>query len=431
MSYINPNTNGSGGKSRIYKRRWFKIVAAIIVVVAIVGGIFLWKTDSILKKMTSGGIISSLVHNIPGVDNQLKGEADGRINILLLGMRGANDPAGGTLADTIMLLSIDQKDNKAALLSIPRDLFVDNPATGSKTKINAVYAYGEKKGKGQGMANMEQEVGAITGLPIHYTAVINFDGFKKIIDILGGVTITLDKPFEESVQFNQPQVCDGITFTVPTGEFEQKTAKVYWPGTRTVKRLRVTASYPLCTNAHPECNGDFKLSAGTHTLDSTDALCYARSRETSNDFQRAARQQQVLQAVKDKLLNVGTLADFSKMNQLIENLGDNFTTDMQPWEIKRLYDIYTKMKDFQLYQRVIDATNDPEVGLVYGQKDPVAGDILLPKGNNFDKIKELFQNIFTLDPQHKETATSFSTTDTSAAPASTSTPKAPAASATK
>ena len=390
MSYIKQEA----GRVKFYKRLWFKIAAPTCAVIIIVGGAFAWKTNSFLTKISKGGIFSAIAHNIPGVNNELKGEKDGRINVLLLGMRGANDPAGGTLADTIMVLSIEPKQNVAALMSIPRDLFVDNPATGSKTKLNAVYAYGEQKGAGQGMANMEQVIGSITGQPIQYATVINFDGFKKIIDVVGGVTLTLDKPFDESVQFNQPQVCDGITFTVPTGKFDQKTANVYWPGTRTVKRVRVLASYPLCTNAHPECNGDFKLDTGTHTLNSTDALCYARSRETSNDFERAARQQQVLKAVKDKLLSAGTLTDFSKLNGILTNLGDNVKTDMQPWEMKRLYDIYTQMKDYKLYQKVVDGTDDPEVGLVYGKRDDVAGDILLPKGDNFDKFKTLFQNVF-------------------------------------
>ncbi len=410
MSYLRQNPikeNPLQSRARFYKQKWFKITAPIFIIVAVVGGFFLWKTDSFLNKISQGGLLSSIAHNIPGVDNQLKGEEDGRINILLLGMRGVNDPAGGTLADTIMMLSIKPKENVASLISIPRDLFVSNPATNSKTKLNAVYAYGEQKGAGQGMTYMEQAIGDITGQSVGYSAVINFDGFKKIIDTLGGVTVTLDQPFEESMQFNEPHVCDGITFTVPTGKFDNKTANVYWPGTKTVKRVRVVKSYPLCTNANPECNGDFKLSAGTHTLNSTDALCYARSRETSNDFERAKRQQQVLKAVKDQLLSAGTLTDFSKLNEIIDNLGENVKTDMEPWEMKRMYDIYGKMKDYTLYQKVIDGTDDPEVGLVYGMKDEVAGSILLPKGDNFDRIKALFQNIFpTVDPTTASDSTS-------------------------
>jgi hypothetical protein len=75
---------------------------------------------------------------------------------------------------------------------------------------------------------------------------------------------------------------------------------------------------------------------------------------------------------------------------------------MQPWELKRLYDLYGQMKGYTMYNRVIDSTDNPETGLVYGVSDPTAGDILLPKGDNYDQIRSLFQNIFTLSPQPKK-----------------------------
>lgn len=392
-------TRGGQGKPKIYKRRWFKIVAPIVVVLILVGGTLAWKADSVLRKISDSGLLSTVVHSLPGVDDKLKGEEEGRINILLLGMRGANDPAGGTLADTIMVLSIKPAENKASLISIPRDLYVDNPAVGYKTKINAVFAYGEKDGRGEGMKLMEQTVGDITGIPIHYAVTTNFDGFKKIIDIVGGIQITLDKPFEEAVQFDKPHVCDSF-FTIPTGEYENKTVK-YFSQESGVYKTRIVKSYPLCTApvSTLECGGDFKLPAGTQTLDSNKTLCYARSRETSNDFERAKRQQQVLKAVKDKLLSMGVLADFGKVNDIINNVGDNVKTDMQAWEMKKFYDIYKQMEGYTLYQRVLDASDDPESGLVYGKNDETAGAILIPKGDNFDRIKSLFQNIFTLEPQ--------------------------------
>jgi len=395
MAYLrNSATSGGENKKKIYKKRWFKIAVPILIIFLLIGGFFLWKTGSILGKITKGGLLSSIAHAVPGANNQLKGEQDGRINILLLGMRGANDPAGGTLSDTIQVLSIEPKDNKVALISVPRDLYVDNPALGAKSKLNAVHAYGEQKGAGQGMTYMEQEVGTITGLPIQYAVTANFDAFNQLITALGGVTVTLDKPFEESQQFNQAHVCDGNTFTKPTGTYETK-YHTYSTG------RKIVAQYPLCTNDHPECQGDFKLPAGTQTLDAAAALCYARSRETSNDFERAKRQQQVLQAVKDKLLSIGTLTDYNKLNGILNSLGNNVKTDMQPWELKRLYDLYGQMKDYTMYNRVIDSSDNPEYGLVYGVSDPVAGDILLPKGDNYDQIQALFKNIFTLTPQPK------------------------------
>jgi LCP family protein required for cell wall assembly len=394
-----PSNSTSGNK--FYKKKWFKIAAPIILVLVIVGGIFFWKADSVLNKITKGGLLNSIGHSLPGVAQQMKGEKEDRVNILLLGMRGANDPSGGLLSDTIQVLSIEPKANKASLISIPRDLYVDNPATGSKSKLNAVHAYGEQKGPGQGMTYMEQEVGTITGLPIQYAVTVNFDAFNQLLTAIGGITITLDKPFEESAQFNQLGVCDANTFTIKTGQFQNKVIKSHTVVVNGVKKkVSIKAPmYPLCSNAHPECNGDFKLPAGQQTLTAEQALCYARSRDNTNDFQRAQRQQQVMQAIKDKLLSVGTLTDFGKLNGIMSSLGDNVKTDMQPWELKRLYDLYGEMKGYTMYNRVIDSTDDPEVGLVYGVQDPTAGDILMPKGDNYDKIQSLFQNIFTLSPQ--------------------------------
>ena len=100
-------------------------------------------------------------------------------------------------------------------------------------------------------------------------------------------------------------------------------------------------------------------------------------------------------AIKDQLLSIGTLTDFNKMNSILNSFGDNVKTDMQPWEMKAFYDLYGKMKGYNLYQKVMDESNDPTTGLLYGVQDPNAGDILLPKGDNYNQIHNLFQNIFT------------------------------------
>lgn len=391
--------NGAKTKSRFYKKKWFKITLTVLAVLVIGSGIFAWKTGGILKKISNGGLMSSLVHSIPGVKDELKGEKDGRINVLLLGMRGEGVVGGGTLADTIMVLSIAPAENKASMISIPRDLYVDNPGWATKTKINAVYAAGEENGKKSGLADMEKVVGEVTGLPIHYGASINFEGFKQLIDAVGGIEITLDQPFDEAIQFNKPHVCDSF-FTIPTGEYENKTAKVYWPGTTTVKRTRIVKSYPLCTAPADtlECGGNFKLPAGKQTLNGEKALCYARSRETTSDFERAKRQQIIVQLVKDKMLSIGTLTDFSKINAMLNALGDNARTDMQLWEMQAFYELYKKTNNLEIHQRVLE--NSAE-GLLYNPTDmpKEVGYILLPIGNNYDQIREMAKNIFTLGAQ--------------------------------
>ena len=399
MAYFStnsPEAEKPAKKRRFYTKKWFRIVGIFVLLLLIIGGAFAWKTGLILDKISSGGLLKSLVHYIPGVKDELKGEVDGRINVLLLGMRGENLPGGGLLADTIILASIKPLENKFSMISIPRDLYVTVPGTQDEQKINAVHAYGEQKGAGQGLQDMKTIISEVTGLPIHYAASINFSGFKQLVDAIGGVDITLDKPFDEALQFNEPHVCDSETYTEPTGTFDEKKKNVYWPGTKIVKRDRITASYPLCTNPNKECGGNFSLPAGKQTLSGNQALCYVRSRVTSSDFERAKRQQDVMQLIKEKVLSAGTLMDYKKISGIADSLGDNARSDFEPWEMKALFDMYTQMQNPQTFQRVLE---DSEEGLLYYPGESAAGYILLPRGDNYDKIREVSQNIFTLSPQ--------------------------------
>ncbi len=387
------------GKKRFYGKKGFKIAIGIFLVLAVIGGIFAWKANSVLTKISGGGILSNLAHVIPGVNNELKGEKDGRINVAILGMRGADLPGGGNLADSIIVISILPKENKVSMISVPRDLYVTVPGTQDKQKINAVNAYGEQNGKGKGLENMKIALGDVLGIPIHYAASINFAGFTQLVDAIGGVDITLDKPFDESMQFNEEHVCDSF-FTIKTGKWENKIEKHIKhnaAGVAYVVKTKVP-KYPLCTAPKDtlECGGEFKLPAGKQTLNGADALCYVRSRKTSSDFERAKRQQEVIQLVKDKMLSIGTLADFSKVNGILNSLGDNVRTDMQAWEMQKFHDLYKTIPTAQIYQRVLE---DSEEGMLYNPGEGAAGYILLPRGDNYDNIHEMVKNIFTLAPQ--------------------------------
>ncbi|KKU55752.1 MAG: Cell envelope-related transcriptional attenuator [Candidatus Moranbacteria bacterium GW2011_GWE2_47_10] len=373
--------------SKIKKGKGRKALWIILGLFLLFGGIAYWKAGSVFNKVsTNGGLFQNLISAIPGVNDEVKGESEDRINIVVLGMRGANIPGGGTLADTIMVVSVKPKENKVSMLSIPRDLYVDNPALGAKSKINAVYAYGEQKEVGQGLEDMKKVLEDVTGLPVHYGVVINFKGFSDLVDAIGGVDVDLQQPFSEPLQFNEARVCDDTVFTVPTGEFEIKKNK---------KNGKITAQYPLCTNPDLECGGAFNLPAGKQTLNGENALCFVRARKSSSDFDRARRQQLVIQEIKEKALSLGTLTDFSKISDMLDSLGNNAQTDMQLWEMKKMFELYKGMVDPQMYQRVLD---DSSEGLLYfppAEMYPGAGSILLPSGDNYDKIREMAQNIFS------------------------------------
>ncbi|MBI2439644.1 MAG: LCP family protein [Candidatus Moranbacteria bacterium] len=378
------------------KRRVWRVVLFFIVIFLLTGGVFAWKTGVVLNKVSQGNanIFKSLVKSMPGVEKKLQGEDEGRINILLLGMRGEGVEGGGLLADTIMVLSIHPKENdqdatRASLISIPRDFYVTVPGQNWQSKINAVYAEGEKRElhKG-GIDDMRTAVSGITGLSIPYAITINFQGFKDLVNALGGVAVTLSEPFEEALQFREPHVCDSYVFTVPTRppQYEHK----YY--TRKDGTRYIAKSYLLCYNSNLECGGDFKLPVGESMLDGDKALCYARARYTSNDFERAKRQQQVIQSIKDKALSSGTLTNFETINGILDSLGDNVRTNFEAWEMKRLFDLYKKIgTESKLNQKVLDTT---EEGLLYHPENsnPAAGYILLPQGDNYDRIQELFKN---------------------------------------
>jgi len=327
------------------RKKLKKILIVSAILLLALGGVFYYKASTILSKISTGN--SGLFTGLLKSDEDIKGMQDGRVNILLLGIRGVNMPGGSNLADTIMILSIKPDDNKVAMVSIPRDLHVDIPGHGTR-KINAANALGEEAGRGKGMDLMKQVIENVTGLPIHYVVSGNFQAFREIVNTLNGVTVHLDQPFSETSQF-----VDGN-----------------------------------------ECGGIFSLPAGDVKLNGDQALCYSRARYNSSDFARARRQQDVLLAIKDKALSIGTLADFSKVNDMANVVGDNILTTMEPWEMQRLFGIYQKMDNPGVIHKVFDNGQD---GLLYSTTiDTSDGPayILLPKGGNFDKIKEVCANIF-------------------------------------
>ncbi len=307
----------------------------------------MYKTGSTLSKIsTKDGFLKSLWKSLPGVGpDQLKGETEGQINVLLLGMRGNNMPGGGLLADTVMMVMIRPQENKVAILSIPRDLWVKHPEGSTQSKINSIHALYEERGENKGMEAMKQVVGEIIGLPIHYAIRIDFNGFKELVNTVGGVDVYLDQPFSEPTQFEGEEALN------------------------------------------------FSLPAGKNHLDGQKALFFVRARYASSDFERARRQQQILLALKDKMLSIGTLTDFGKVNNILNVLGEDVRTDMDISEMKKFFELANQSQSPQIKQKVLDTS---EEGLLYSTKaDTPEGKtyILLPVGGNYEKIQEAVKNL--------------------------------------
>lgn len=273
---------------------------------------------------------------------RLKGEGDGRINILLLGVGGANHTAGA-LTDTIMVASIDPVHKDVAMLSIPRDLYVKIPGYG-QAKINAAGTYG-------GAELSKQVVSKLLDLPIHYYVQADFDAFKQAVNTVGGV------------------------------EVAPETA-LYDP------------EYP-CDNGRSYCK--FNLKAGPQKLDGATALKYVRCRHGAceGDFGRAARQQEVLLALRQKVVDAQTLTNPLKIGALVDNAGEHVRTDFNLKELTKLAELLKDAKTDNIVTKVL--TNDTDGLLVNGSNQfPGAGSILLPRAGAFDysEIQELVHTIF-------------------------------------
>ena len=313
-----------------------------IAIILLGGGLIFYKTSSLFSKISvsGGSIFGGLFKNT----EDLEGMEDGRINVLLIGMRGQNIPGGSLLADTIMVISVKPEENKVAMISIPRDLYVEIPGKNYYRKINEANPIGEEQGKGEGLELMSETVSQVTGLPIHYAVSANFDALRDTVDKLGGITVHLDKPFYEGEQFVEGN----------------------------------------------ECGGEFSLPAGDIQLSGDKALCYSRARFATSDFDRARRQQEVLMAIKDKALSLGTLSDYSKLTGLMNIMGDNIRTNMKPWEMQKIFEVMQGIKDPEIKHKVFDTSKE---GLL--NSDNNGSYILIPSAGqgNYSEIQEVCQNI--------------------------------------
>jgi LCP family protein required for cell wall assembly len=324
-----------------------RVALGLLVLILAVGGWFgfqaLSAAHSIFVKAGGGAPGLASVLNI----TQLKGEGDGRVNILVLGIGGEGHD-GPNLSDTIMVVSLDPKTKHAAILSVPRDLYVKIPASANTRvqygKINSANAYG-------GPQLAAQTVSNVIGVPIHYYVIIDFSGFRQAIDAVGGVDIN-----------------------VPTA--------IYDP------------SYPCDNERGGFC--PFSIAAGQQHMDGTVALRYSRSRHSTSDFDRAARQQLVLEALRQKALTLSTLTNPVKLTQLIQAVGSHLKTDIQPNEISKIAGIVKDVDISKTPTTVIDA--DKPTSLLIGGVNIIAGAgyIEVPKLGNFNymDIQDMVKNIF-------------------------------------
>lgn len=226
----------------------------------------------------------------------------GRVNILILGTDRRDKGERAARTDTIMVASLDPVARRAVILSIPRDLWVFIPGYG-EGRINTAHFYGELSG-GQGPALAKETVEANLGIPIDYYVGLDFDGFREIVDTLGGVTIDVEAPIRDDM--------------FPDDNYGYRS--IYIP-------------------------------AGKQEMDGEMLLQYVRTRHGGNDFERMRRQQQALRALAQRALSLDLLP---RLPALMNTTLDTISTDVQPLEILALANLGSQIDLDGLEMKAID-----------------------------------------------------------------------------
>jgi LCP family protein required for cell wall assembly len=251
------------------------------------------------------------------------------VNILLLGSDTAN---GSGLTDSMIVVSVDPTLPSVSMLSIPRDLYVFIPGW-KMSRINTAHSHGQRVGyPGGGPGLLKATLEYNLGIPVHYYAHVDFSGFTRMIDTLGGVDVVVDCELHD-------------TFPDPDAEGGQS---------------------------------DIDLTPGVYHLDGKTALWYARSRWNTNDYDRARRQQRVLRGMWAQIRQLGLLA---KLPELWEDLTRTVDTDLSLENLVWLASVAGRLDaDQAIKSRFIDGT------VVTSWLTPEGAQVLLPDFNRIGPL---------------------------------------------
>jgi polyisoprenyl-teichoic acid--peptidoglycan teichoic acid transferase len=321
----------------------------------------LWKVSDVVDQKPLDVI------KMVGGANNLQHDAQGNINILLLG-RGGGNHDGADLTDVFMIASISPERKTVSLLSIPRDLWVNRPNHQGTDRINTIFDWSKRKYRGdenKALENIVPLAEKMTNLDIQYFAIINFHGFIDFVEALGGIDVHLTEDFGDL-----------------------RYPKADWSGWET-----------------------FWLPKGTNHLTGYNALKFVRSRHSSSDFSRAKRQQMVLQSIKEQMLSLGFLNNPKKIQSIFDIIQNSLVTNLTTEEIFSLGILAKNIASNDIFMSVLNNSCIMEDncylgGFLYNPERQFFGgaSVLLPVGanifhiDNYEKI-HTFANLFFFHPE--------------------------------
>lgn len=343
------NPPPAAGSGRRIVRRVVRAVTAVAISGVVLLLVLAWTTRSsnpnIVRAVRESAAIRSVLTLLRSPRATLAGEREDRIDVLLLGMGGPGHE-GPLLTDTIILATIQPSTRRVVLTSIPRDLLIPLP-DGRFVKANAVYALAEANEAGSGGAMTRATMHAMVGRPIAYHVRIDFSGFAGLIDALGGIDLDVERTIDD------PQ-------------------------------------YPIAGRESAPWSERFErlvIPAGRQHVDGALALKYVRSRHAlgreGSDFARAARQQRLLLALRDRIRTAGALTNPRNLLALASAWRMHLDTNLSPPELGRLATI-ADHGDLSTTRVVLtDGPDDLLVARLRG-----GAYVLEPKEGTYDGIRD-------------------------------------------
>ena len=235
------------------------------------------------------------------------------------------------LTDTIIFASVSHNSSRVTVVSLPRDIWIPE----IRAKVNSSYYWGKQKMEGGGLILAKSTVEEIVGQPVHYGLVVDFSGFTKIIDVMGKINVDVERNF-------------------------------------------IDEKYPIPGKENDECEGDaqsassrkefkcryetIRFESGIQKMDGATALKFVRSRnaqgEEGTDIARAARQQKVLLAIREKILSPAILLSPRKLSNIWRVVKDSIESDISAdigaVLVRRALDAREEISTFVLLEELLE-----------------------------------------------------------------------------
>jgi LCP family protein required for cell wall assembly len=302
-----------------------------------------WNTTALSAPTTNGVTVTNPQTGQPIVADVPTWTGVERVTVLLLGIDERKQETGPFRTDTMLVLTIDPIAKTAGILSIPRDLWVQIPAMETDGKINTAHFLGDAYNyPGGGPALAVDTVKQELGLPVDYYVRFNFDSFEKVVDAIGGV-----------------EICVAETIDDPL--------------------------YPALDNYGYD---PLHIDAGCQQMNGALALKYARTRHSGTDFDRAKRQQQVILAIRDKVIKQDLLPQLvTQAPALLDTLQYAIKTNLSLEQMIQLAKLATQIDPKNIRQ----ATIDENMVVAYNTPTDPPQNVLVPIR---EKIRELREKFF-------------------------------------